>query len=151
LLDALFGDGVDRADNFDAVAATPLDAVTVLTLGGWHPARAKVLKVQTRGDFAFASVDANGDGQEIEETYYLWDDGGWCELASGSWGTGPELGHAHGRARGARFVTVSWAGQRHSVPVDPDGEWWFVGRCPANWEGEAPTMPEASYKIELDR
>ncbi len=129
------------------MAATPLDVDTVIRLGGWDSAYAKVLKVQTRRDFAFASIDANGDGKEIEETYYLWDDGGWREFRSSSWGTGPELGHAHGHARGARFVTISWAGHRHSVPVDPDGEWWFVGRCPDDWEGEAPAMPEANYKI----
>jgi hypothetical protein len=129
------------------VATTPLDVDTVISLGGWHPAHTKVLKVQTRGDVAFASIDTNGDGAEIEETYYLWDDGGWCELASNSWGTGPEGGCAHGHARGARFVTVSYAGQRHPVPVDSDGEWWFVIRFPDDWEGEAPAMPEASYEF----
>jgi hypothetical protein len=42
-----------------------------------------VLKVQTRGDVAFASIDTNGDG-EIEEEYYLWDHGRWHEVASSS-------------------------------------------------------------------
>ena len=89
------------------------------------------------------------DGQ-IEETYYLWDDGRWWEFGASSWGTGPDYGPRHLRSgtRLARFVAVSWAGQRHSVPVDPDGEWWISSvDAPDDWEGDAPAMPEASYKI----
>jgi hypothetical protein len=128
----------------------PLDVDTALRLGGWHPRYAKVMKLQTRGDVAFASIDSNGDGREVEEEYFVRDDEWWI-IGTSSWGTGSDGSHAHGYAPGAHSVVVVYAGESHSVPVDEDGEWWFVGRVPAGWEGRMPPMPEAHPHYEASQ
>lgn len=44
----------------------PLTAGEVLAKGGWHPRYARVIAVTSDGDYGFALIDGNGDGQELE-------------------------------------------------------------------------------------
>jgi hypothetical protein len=59
----------------------------VLALGGWHRGYARVLITVSDGDYGFALVDGNGDGAELEEELWRWEDGRWD--GAGSWGAGP--------------------------------------------------------------
>lgn len=116
----------------------------VIACGGWDASFARVLKLQIRDSVAFAKIDTNGDGQEIEETYYVRQDAEWVELGSNSWGTSELAGWAHGYAHGLSRVALAFGGGRYVVPVDSDGEWWFVGRPDAAVDGgtEMPALIE---------
>jgi hypothetical protein len=123
----------------DQRSLTPEAAIQI---GGWNGSYATVVKIETRADGAFAAMDTNGDGREIEETYYLWDGNHWEELGSNGWGTSLRAGWAHGYAPGQRMVTLSYARRHHTVPVDDDGEWWFVGRRQRDSGDDIPDIPE---------
>jgi hypothetical protein len=123
-------------------ALTPDD---VLASGGWHPRYVRVLAVASDGDYGIAVVDGNGDGAELEEEAWLWDDGRWTPGSSSGTGpldtlgtiqTGGEVGdaaYAFGRAPGRRSVTISFGGQTFEVPVGPHDVWAFIkaGHGPA--------------------
>jgi hypothetical protein len=110
----------------------------VLARGGWHPRYARVLAVVSDGDYAFALVDGNGDGAELEAEAWLWDSGTW--EAGTSSGAGPlgTLGReqtggwagpacfAFGRVPGRESVTVECDGELHQVPVGREGIWAFI-------------------------
>jgi hypothetical protein len=118
----------------------------VLALGGWHREYARVLITVSDGDYGFALVDGNGDGAELEEELWRWEDGRWD--SAGSFGAGPldslgplvaggRLGDAffaYGRVPGHRVVTVEFEQRRYELPV-PLGVWGFIkvaadpGRC----------------------
>ena len=107
----------------------PLSEEQVVREGGWNLSYAEVLKLEVRGDVAFARIDTNGNRQEIEDTFYIWDADCWFELGSNGWGTCGFAGWASGKAPGSDDVTLDYGGRRFVVPVDENGEWWFVGRA----------------------
>jgi hypothetical protein len=116
-------------------ALTPHD---VLAGGGWHPRYVRVLAVASDGDYGVAVVDGNGDGAELEEEAWLWDEGRWTPGSSSGAGplgtlgaiqTGGQVGegsYAFGRAPGRPSVTISFGGQTFEVPVGPHGVWAFI-------------------------
>ena len=119
----------------------PLTEEQVVREGGWDLSYAEVLKLEVRGDVAFARIDTNGNRQEIEDTFYLWDGNSWLELGSNGWGTSGSAGWASGEAPGSHDVTLDFGGRRFVVPVDENGEWWFVGRASSS-SGEWPDIPQ---------
>jgi hypothetical protein len=121
---------------------TRLTEDVAIRIGGWHPSYARATKVETRADVAFASIDTNGDGHEIEDTFYLWDGTRWEELGSNGWGTSLLAGWAHGYAPGRPTVSLRYAGERRVVPTDEVGEWWFVVRTPKSYGNDSPALPE---------
>jgi hypothetical protein len=110
----------------------------VLASGGWHPRYARVLAAVSDGDYGFALVDGNGDGAELEEEFWCWEDGRWRGGSSSGGGplgqlpplvTGGQIGHAHvafGRAPGRESVTVRFEQRRYVIPVSPLGIWCFI-------------------------
>ena len=126
----------------------------MLASGGWHPRYVRVLVTASDGDYGFALVDGNGDGAELEEEQWLWDDaaggdGRW-EGGSSS-GAGP-LGHlpslvtgggigqayiAYGRVPGRESVTVEFEQRRHEMPVSQLGVWGFIREA----AGPDPGLP----------
>jgi hypothetical protein len=126
-------------------ALTPDD---VLASGGWHPRYVRVLATASDGDFGVAIVDGNGDGAELEEEAWLWDEGRWMPGSSSGAGpldflgtiqTGGEAGeapYAFGRAAGRDPVRISFGGQTFEVPVGPYGVWAFIKAG----AGPAPTL-----------
>jgi hypothetical protein len=115
-----------------------LRAADVVAQGGWHPGYVRVLAVASDGDHAFALVDGNGDGAELEAEAWLWDSGQWTPGSSSGAGpldgvgpvaTGGEAGearYAYGRTQGREAVVVSFERRRYEVPVGPHGVWAFV-------------------------
>ncbi len=114
-----------------------LDPREVLALGGWHPQYARVLVTASDGDYGFALVDGNGDGAELEQELWMWEDGRW--RGGSSSGAGP-LDHlsplvaggrladacfAYGRVPGRESVTVEFERRRYEVPA-PSGPWGFI-------------------------
>lgn len=116
-------------------ALTPDDVVAG---GGWHPSYVRVLATASDGDAGIAIVDCNGDGAELEEETWLWDDGRWNPGWSS--GVGPldtlssieARGHvgdasfACGRAPGRPSVTISFDGRTFEVPVGQCAVWAFI-------------------------
>jgi hypothetical protein len=110
----------------------------IIAAGGWPARYARVLAIAQDGDHAFALVDGNGDGAELEAETWQWDGNGWTGGASGGAGpldtlgpsqTGGQIGDsffAYGRAPGRRKITIAFDGQRHQVPVSRDGVWAFI-------------------------
>lgn len=119
-----------------------LSEADVIARGGWHPRYVRALATASDGDFGLAVVDGNGDGAELEEELWSWDDGTWAP--GSSWGAGPlerlesirtggELGSArfaYGRAPGRRSVTISFDDHLHDVPVSRAGVWAFIKASP---------------------
>ena len=116
----------------------------VLASGGWHPRYARVLITASDGDYGFALVDGNGDGAELEEELWLWEDGpgghGRWQPGSSS-GAGPldhlptlaAGGHigpayfAYGRVPWAESVTIEFEQRRYEMPVVSQlGVWGFI-------------------------
>lgn len=108
----------------------------VLALGGWHRGYARVLITASDGDYGFALVDGNGDGAELEEELWRWEDGRWD--GAGSSGAGPldrlaplvagglgDAFFAYGRVPGRQVVTVEFEQHRYEVPA-PLGVWGFI-------------------------
>jgi hypothetical protein len=126
----------------------PLTPDDVLASGGWHPRYVRVLAVASDGDYGVAVVDGNGDGAELEQEAWLWDDGRWTPGSSSGTGqldtlgtiqTGGEYGDASfafGRAPGRASVTISFDGQTFEVPVGPHDVWAFIKAG----TGPAPTL-----------
>jgi hypothetical protein len=126
-------------------ALTPED---VRAAGGWHPRYVRVLAVASDGDYGIAVVDGNGDGAELEEEAWLWDDGGWRPGTSSGAGplsflasiqTGGQVGeasYAYGQVPGRDAVRVSFGGQAYDVPVGPHGVWAFI----KSGTGPAPAL-----------
>jgi hypothetical protein len=83
----------------------PLTAEEVLAKGGWHPRYARVIAVTSDGDYGFALIDGNGDGQELEAEAWTWQEGIW--IANGSSGAGPLRGVGPVQTQG-----VHWRKQR---------------------------------------
>jgi hypothetical protein len=116
----------------------PLTEEEVIARGGWHPRYARVLALASDGDYAFAIVDGNGDGAELEAETWRWDDGTWHGRTSS--GTGPlstleraepggQFGRAcfaYGRVHGRQSVTVEFDGQTYQAPVGREGVWAFI-------------------------
>ena len=116
-------------------ALTPDD---VLASGGWHPRYVRVLATASDGDFGIAIVDGNGDGAELEEETWLWDDGRWnpgwssgvgpldtvCSIEAG--GQVGDTSFACGRAPGRPSVTISFDARSFEVPVGQYGIWAFI-------------------------
>jgi hypothetical protein len=115
----------------------------VLASGGWHPRYARVLITVSDGDYGFALVDGNGDGAELEEELWRWEDGpgghghweGGSSSGAGPLGYLPPLvagGHigqayfAYGRVPGRESVTVQFDQRRYEIPVSPLGVWGFI-------------------------
>jgi hypothetical protein len=110
----------------------------ILASGGWHPRYVRVLAVASDGDYGVAIVDGNGDGAELEEETWVWDDGRWTGGSSSGAGpldtlgaiqTGGQIGAARfafGRAPGRELVTVGFDGKTHQVPVGREGVWAFI-------------------------
>jgi hypothetical protein len=126
----------------------------VLASGGWHPRYARVLITASDGDYGFALVDGNGDGAELEEELWQWEDGpgghGHWEGGSSS-GAGP-LGYlppivaggqigpacfAYGRLPRLESVTIEFEKRRFEVLVGPLGVWGFIRRA----AGARPGLP----------
>lgn len=72
----------------------------VLALGGWHRDYARVLITASDGDYGFALVDGNGDGAELEEELWRWEDG-------------------------RKVVTIEFEQHRYELPA-PLGIWGFM-------------------------
>lgn len=110
----------------------------VLSLGGWHPGYARVLIAASDGDYGFALVDGNGDGAELEEELWMWEDGHWDGASSSGAGPLDHLGRlvagervgdaffAYGSAPGCDVVTIQFEHHRYEVPVTPLGVWGFI-------------------------
>jgi hypothetical protein len=125
----------------------PLTSERVVREGGWNPSFARVLKLEQRGDVAFARIDTNGDKREIEDTFYAWDGDRWVELGSNGWGTSDFAGWASGEAYGRKDVTLEYAGRRFVVPLDSQRGWWFVGRS-AQQSEHWPDIPRLVTPVE---
>ena len=109
----------------------------VLALGGWHRGYARVLITVSDGDYGFALVDGNGDGAELEEELWRWEDGRWDGAGSSGAGpldrlrplaTGGRLGDAffaYGRVPGRNVVTVEFEQHRYEVSA-PLSIWGFI-------------------------
>jgi hypothetical protein len=118
----------------------PLSEEDVLATGGWHPRYVRVLATASDGDYGVAIVDGNGDGAELEEEAWLWDDadGRWAGGSSSGAGpldhlatiqTGGQVGdasYAYGRAAARSSVRIRFGGQAFEVPVGPHGVWAFI-------------------------
>jgi hypothetical protein len=110
----------------------------VLASGGWHPDYARVLIAVSDRDCGFALVDGNGDGAELEEELWRWEDGHWeggSSSGAGPLGYLPPLvagGHlgqayfAYGHVLGRDSVTVEFEQRQYEVPVSPLGVWGFI-------------------------
>jgi hypothetical protein len=116
----------------------PLTAEEVLAGGGWHPRYARVIAVTSDGDYGFALVDGNGDGQELEAEAWSWEEGAWTGRFSSGAGrlrdvgpvlTGGQVDGAYfafGSAPGQRAVTISFDSREYPVPVNRHGIWAFI-------------------------
>jgi hypothetical protein len=116
----------------------PLTAEEVLAKGGWHPRYARVIAVTSDGDYGFALIDGNGDGQELEAEAWTWQEGTW--MANGSSGAGPLSGvgpvrsggqidnayFAYGSAPGQQVISISFDGRLYPTPVNRHGIWAFI-------------------------
>jgi hypothetical protein len=119
----------------------PLTAEQAVEEGGWNASFARVLKLEDRGDVAFPRIDTNGDGDEVEDTFFIWQGDRWVELGSNGWGTSSLAGWASGTASNSEYVSVDYAGQRFLIPVDGNGDWWFVGRVASSSTDDWPDLP----------
>jgi hypothetical protein len=116
----------------------------VLASGEWHPRYVRVLITASDRDYGFALVDGNGDGAELEEELWQWEDrpGGHGRWQGGSSSGAGALDHlpplvagghigpayfAYGRVRGRQSVTVEFEERRYDIPViSPLGVWGFI-------------------------
>jgi hypothetical protein len=110
----------------------------VITGGGWHPRYTRVLAIASDGDHAFALVDGNGDGAELEAELWTWDAGAWTGGVSSGAGPFDALGPvqtiwrndnaytAFGKAPGRQAVTIDFDHHLHQVPVSRHGVWAFI-------------------------
>lgn len=119
----------------------PLSEQDVLATGGWHPSYVRVLATASDGDFGVAIVDGNGDGAELEEEAWLWDDADGRWTGGSTSGAGPldhldaihsggQVGdacYAYGRAAARSSVRIRFGGQMFEVAVGPHGVWAFIG------------------------
>jgi hypothetical protein len=110
----------------------------VITNGGWNPRYARVLAVASDGAYAFAVVDGNGDGAELEAEIWIWADSRWS--GAGSSGAGPldtlgpvqTGGHidnayfAFGTAPARQAITIDFDHHLHRIPVSGHGVWAFI-------------------------
>ncbi len=115
-----------------------LTAEEVLAHGGWHPRYARVIAVTSDGDYGFALVDGNGDGQELEAETWIWQEGTW--MAGGSAGagslrnvgpvrTGGQIDNAYfayGSAPGQQAFNIRFDGRQYAIPVNRHGIWAFI-------------------------
>ncbi|MGW4353002.1 hypothetical protein ACWELJ_13040 [Nocardia sp. NPDC004582] len=117
---------------------------TVLAVGGWHPRHSRVLALAGNGEFAFALVDTNGDGSEIDLDELILDAGEWRAgmsvgagefIAVGSRGSVYVLGYgsntsgvrwAYGRADRPGAAEVEVEGREITVTVADSGWWVWV-------------------------
>lgn len=89
------------------------------------------------GSFAARFDDLNGDGREIELSFFRFDAGQWEETASLDDTRMPEIGgrpivlasgwdaHAVGRGRPGQRWQLEWIDGTRLVQADPDG-WWIA-------------------------
>ena len=128
----------------------------VIVQGGWHPRYARVLAIATDGDHGFALVDGNGDGAELEEELWEWNDGHWAGRVSAGgggldwlaplrvWWPYADVCFAWGRAPGRQSVTLTVARERHQVQVGADGVWAFVMAQPGLQADGEPVLTDLS-------
>src|ERR1700722_4547222 len=91
----------------------------VITGGGWHPRYTRVLAIASDGDHAFALVDGNGDGAELEAEIWEWDGQTWT--GAGSSGAGPldTLGPSQtGGQIGSSYFAYGSAPGRQTITID---------------------------------
>ncbi|MFE3187663.1 hypothetical protein ACFXHA_01560 [Nocardia sp. NPDC059240] len=140
--------------------ATWPDPETVIAVGGWNPRYARVLAVAGNGAVAFALVDTNGDGVEVDiDELFHEADGQWRPgMSSGAGGSivptgsGPvySLGHgqdfdglryAYGRGDRPGAGQVWVLGQRLDVTVTESGWWVWVAERPDPARRPPPLRP----------
>ena len=140
-------DGSDAAERGSPAEGRPrhpgLSHRDVLASGGWHPRYARALISASDGDYGFTLVDGNGDGAELEEELWQWEDGpgGHGRLAGREFLRCRTLDHlpplvagghigpayfAYGRVPGRESVTVEFEERRYEIPVSPLGVWGFI-------------------------
>ncbi|GAB2540471.1 hypothetical protein GCM10027167_51660 [Nocardia heshunensis] len=121
------------------------DPETVIAVGRWSPRYARVLAVAGNGAVAFALVDTNGDGVEVDiDELFREADGRWVPgMSSGAGGSiVPEdhdaiyflgcgqdwdgLRYAYGRGDRPGAGQVWVRGQRLDVTVAESGWWVWV-------------------------
>jgi hypothetical protein len=107
----------------------------IINHGGWHPRFARVLLIAEVGEEAFAIVDGNGDGAELELEQWLQSDEGWVSGMSsgigpldnrrGVWVTGwtGGVGYAAGGASPGHEIAVEWRGQVKRATANDYGVW----------------------------
>ncbi|AYF76439.1 hypothetical protein D7D52_24395 [Nocardia yunnanensis] len=120
-------------------------AETVVAVGGWSARYARVLAIAGNGQHAFALVDTNGDGVEVDIDELFRDhDGRWLPgMSSGAGGSLVPAGHdavcsvgygedwdglryAYGRGDRPGPGQVRVGGQRIAVTVEESGWWVWV-------------------------
>jgi hypothetical protein len=111
----------------------PLTEALVITLGLWDPRYAHLKWINEQDGFAFAVVDTNGDGQQVEVSLFRCSDGAWEEFV-----TGPGSGYTEnvvwecGYRPGQQAVEVVYHGAERKVPVTPSGMWYFAAARPVD-------------------
>ena len=107
----------------------------IINQGGWHPRFARVLLIREVGKQAFAIVDGNGDGAELELEQWLQSDDEWVSGMSsgigplddghGVWVSGwtAGVGYAAGGASPGQEVAVEWRGQVTRATANDYGVW----------------------------
>ncbi|HUJ65319.1 MAG TPA: hypothetical protein VLX59_07275 [Acidimicrobiales bacterium] len=119
-----------------AADPTNLTHELVIEAGGWHPMFARVLLIVADEDVAFALVDGNGDGAELEMEYWSREDTVWTPgvssghgpldmLKSNRWDAGSMV-CAVGHGVPGESVRVGYDGEVIQCPVNPFGLWGFV-------------------------
>jgi hypothetical protein len=108
----------------------------IIDVGGWDSRYTRVLARAVVGDLAIVLLDTNVEaGDNIYRYYtegYAWtSEEGWFSTAgsgpgipTGGWNSG--LAYACGHDPDEASVIVEYAGERHTVNVQPNGYWIYA-------------------------
>jgi len=116
----------------------------IISLTGWRPANAVVLRRVATLRTTAALIDTNGDGRSIEfEVLHLDDDENWrgaYSAGAGSEGFGwvQNVAFLYGYSPGKTTVPIDFKQTRTNVSVGINGWWIFLGETPT--EGDRPQV-----------
>ena len=133
-----------------AANPTKLTDDLVIEAGGWTPAYARVLLIETHRDVAIALVDGNGDGAELEMEYWFRGDHGWTagqtsghgaldNVSTVTWDAGPMV-CAMGRGEPGDVVLIRFGDQLHERLPNEFGIWGFVHKTEKWFTGHVPEL-----------
>jgi len=130
--------------------ATSLTEDRIITGGGWNATYARVVAIAVDDDVAFALIDGNGDGVELEMEYWFKGGSGWSAgqssgygslqgLPTVAWDAGPMV-CAVGRAEPGETILVEHKEVVHGCRPNEYGIWTFIQKVRTPDDGGVPRV-----------